>query len=198
MPPKCFWLSFSLICGVSFASAQERTITLTTFSCTGSAEALAAQPELRSPDRQWTLENESNVCADGQSVLWIRSARGDKRRIRQFSGSIQAQWAPDSRAFFLNVRESSDNDTSYVIEPNTLQTSDLKKVLVALHPASDQFTRAGHSYLSASCWLNSRELLVRLNGHFDFPVVVFDRSYRVNLNGSGTQITDDSFVGCPR
>jgi len=43
----------------------------------------------------------------------------------------------------------------------------MAKVILAGDPNAAQFLNAGHSYLEAKQWLNSRELLLNLKGHND-------------------------------
>ncbi len=71
-----------------------------------------------------------------------------------------------------------------------LQATDLAKLLVAGDPGAAQFLGVGHSYLQAKHWVNSRELLVVLYGHFDEPPQGgFTLQYWVALDGNVHKIS---------
>jgi len=60
----------------------------------------------------------------------------------------------------------------------------MAKVVLAGDPSAAQFLNAGHSYLEAKRWLNSRELLLTLKGHNDgTPSRGFNLKYRVSVSG---------------
>ncbi len=143
-----------------------------------------AVSRIPSPDGKWTLIFECpNDCSERK--LWIEENTSHRRKlVKEYDRSLSISWAPDSRLFFVNDASGSTETLCYVYEPATLKETDLAKVVVAGDPKAAQFLNAGHSYLSAKRWINSRELLVVLYGHSDEPPLRgFTLQYRVNLNG---------------
>ena len=145
----------------------------------------AALSRIPSPDGKWTLIFECpNECSERK--LWIENNISHTRRlIKEYDRSLSISWAPNSRLFFVNDASGSTETLCYIYEAVTLKETDLSKVLVAGDPKAEQFLGAGHSYLNAKRWINSRELLVVLYGHSDKPPLRgFTLQYRVNLNGN--------------
>ncbi len=84
----------------------------------------------------------------------------------------------------MNDAFASNEALSYVYDPITLKATDLAKLLVAGDPGAADFLHAGHSYLRARRWVNSRQLILVLYGHFDEPPLGgFTLQYRVDLSG---------------
>ncbi len=62
--------------------------------------------------------------------------------------------------------------------------TDITTILVAADPDAKRFMHAGHSYVQAIEWADSRELIVVLFGHFDDPPLGgFTIRYRIGMNG---------------
>lgn len=143
-----------------------------------------------SPNGMWTLVFECpNDCSERRLSI-EDSASHTRRLVGKYERSLSISWAPDSQLFFVNDSYGSNGALSYVHDPVTLKTTDLAEVLVAGDPDAAQFLKAGHSYLEAKRWLNSRELLVVLYGHFDEPPPRgFSLQYRVDLDGSVHKIS---------
>jgi hypothetical protein len=60
----------------------------------------------------------------------------------------------------------------------------MAEVILAKSADVKRFLNAGHSYVQATRWVDSRELIVVLFGHFDDPPIGgFTLRYRVELNG---------------
>jgi len=145
--------------------------------------------DLSSPDQQWTL-----LSRDYRLLI-----QNNKTRNRQFlrlrtgvlecvsllgnsCGGIQVGWSPDSGSFFLNDEQASDRTAAYVFTPATGQAMNLVDLLSRSDPQLVRWLRAGHSYVYAQRWLNPKELLVNVAGHFDEPAVKeFEIQYRVNV-----------------
>ncbi|MBZ5597380.1 MAG: hypothetical protein LAN83_03575 [Acidobacteriia bacterium] len=113
--------------------------------------------------------------------------------MNEYERSSGVSWAPDSRRFFVNDDFGSNGSLSYVIDPSTLKTVDLSKMITDNDADAKQFLKAGHSYLRAKHWLNSHELLVVLFGHFDEgPAHGFTIQYRVDLNAGARKLSQRS------
>src|SRR6266446_4185808 len=146
--------------------------------------SLAAVTRIPSPNGKWTLIFECpNDCSERK--LWIEEKASHTRKlVKEYDRSLSISWAPDSGLFFVNDASGSTDPLSYVYDPATLKPTDLAKLLVAGDPGAAQFLGVGHSYLQARRWVNSRELLVVLYGHFDEPPLGgFTLQYRVALDG---------------
>jgi hypothetical protein len=80
-----------------------------------------------------------------------------------------------------------------VYEAASLKETDLAKSVLAGDPDASEFLDAGHSYLRAKRWLNTRELLVVLTGHNDgLPPGAFTLRYRVDLRGKVRKLSQRS------
>jgi len=150
-----------------------------------------------SPNRHWTLIFE---CPDysKERKLWIVGNGSHARRlVKEYERSLAIAWSPDSERFFVNANYGSNGSESYVIEPASLNRTDLGAIIVDNDAKATQFLRAGHSYVNARQWLNSHELVVVLFGHFDEPPprpipASFTLEYRVDLSGSARRISQRS------
>ena len=143
-----------------------------------------AVSRIPSPDGKWTLIFECpNDCSERK--LWIeRNASRTRKLIKEYERSLSISWSPDSRLFFVNDASGSTATLCYVYDPVTLKETDLAKVVLAGDPTAARFLNAAHSYLEAKRWLNSRQLLLILEGHNDgSPPRGFNLKYRVDLSG---------------
>lgn len=137
-----------------------------------------------SPDRKWTLIFDCpNDCSE--RTLWLEDASSHtKRLVNEYKRNLAVSWAPDGRFFFVNDDSGSTDARCYVYNAASLGEADVAKLLLTQEPDADQFLNSGHSYLRATRWLNSHELLVVLTGHNDgAPPFSFTLRYRVDLSG---------------
>jgi hypothetical protein len=144
-----------------------------------------------SPDRLWMLvfefrASEKPLSGDGPTgedevrKLWIkRKGSSDRTLVRDFERSLDISWSPDSRYFFVNDASGSTDTQGYLYDPVTLKATALADVVTAADPNANKYLSAGHSYLEANRWINSRELAVTLWGHFDEERIGFEIKYRV-------------------
>jgi hypothetical protein len=143
-----------------------------------------ALSRIPSPNGKWTLVFECPRNCSERRLSVEDSASHTRRLVGEYERSLSVSWAPDSRSFFVDDAYASNEALSYVYDPVKLKATDLAKLLVAGDPGAAQFFGVGHSYLHARRWLNSRELLVVLYGHFDEPPLRgFTLQYRVALDG---------------
>ena len=144
----------------------------------------AAVTRIPSPDGKWTLIFECpNDCSERK--LWIEeNASHSRKLVKAYERSLVVSWAPDSRLFFVDDASGSTETRCYLYEPATLKETELAKVVLAGDPDAALFLNSGHSYLEAKRWINSRELLVVLEGHNDgSPPGSFTLRYRIDLSG---------------
>ncbi|MFZ0980078.1 MAG: hypothetical protein WAN23_11825 [Candidatus Acidiferrales bacterium] len=143
-----------------------------------------ALTRIPSPHGMWTLVFECpNDCSERK--LWLESNASRARKlVGSYDRSLSVSWAPDGRSFFVDDEYGSNGTLSYVYDPITLKATDLATLIAANDAQETQFLKAGHSYLRATRWLSSHELLVVLYGHFDEgPPRGFTIQYRVDLKG---------------
>ena len=143
-----------------------------------------------SPDGKWILVFECpNDCKERK--LWIEEAASHKRRpIKDYDRNLDVSWAPNGQFFFVNDNSASTNARCYVYDATTLNEMNLEKVILTGDSGASVFLNAGHSYLRAKHWINSRALLLILDGHNDgaFPRG-FTLRYRLDLNGKVEKIS---------
>jgi len=152
-----------------------------------------------SPDGKWILTFECpHECS--QRKLWIEDNGVHTRRlIKDYERSLSVSWAPDSRHFFVNDAWGSNGETCSVYEPATLNGIDMAEVILAKSADVKRFLHAGHSYVQATRWVDSHELIVVLFGHFDDPPLGgFTLRYRVELNGNVHKLSQKQSEDEPR
>jgi hypothetical protein len=183
--PSLTFFFFPAFAGAGQARVRPRVVTL----------PQGAVTHISSPDRQWMLIFEflaagkplSDRCPTGDDEvrkLWIkRKGSSDRRLVHDFERSLDISWSPDSRHFFVNDASGSTDTQGYLYDPVTLKATALADLVIAADPNAEKYLGAGHSYLEANRWINSRELAVTLWGHFDEERIGFEIRYRVDLNG---------------
>jgi hypothetical protein len=150
-----------------------------------------------SPDRRWTLIFE---CPDNcrERKLWVEGNTSHARKlVNEYDRSLAIGWAPDSRRFFVNDDYGSNGSHSCVIDPASLNATDLGTIIVNNDAEAAQFLKSGHSYVRAKRWLDSHKLLVVVFGHFDDPTPLhvpesFTIKYEVDLNGGARKVSQHS------
>lgn len=150
----------------------------------------SARTRVTSPDRKWTLVFECpNDCADKK--LWLEDTTSHTRRlVNIYERHLAVSWAPDSRHFFVDDAYASNEAFCFVYDPYTFKMTDLSKLITRDDPSSTEFFDAGHDYLAAKRWLNSHQLLVVLDGHFDQPPSRgFILHYLVDLSGKTKRLS---------
>jgi len=156
-----------------------------------------AVTRIPSPNRRWTLIFECPDYSKGRKLWIIENGSHARRLVKEYERSLAIAWAPDSERFFVDDDYGSNGSDSYVIEPTSLNTTDLGAVIVDSDAKAAQLLKAGHSYVRAKRWLNSHELIVVLFGHFDDsppPNVPgsFTVRYQVDLKGGVRRISKRS------
>src|SRR5438132_807156 len=82
-----------------------------------------------SPDEKWILVFECpNNCSERK--LWVEQ-RGmpGRRLVSEYERSLAISWAPNGSLFFVNDAYASNEAPCYVVDPITLKTTDLAKVI---------------------------------------------------------------------
>ena len=142
------------------------------------------------PVHLWSPDHQSMLVADalplnyvGEKYVWLEGADGRNRRlVKQYGRSLSLGWAPDSNTFFVNDAWASDREDCEIVDPRSLKTIDVAKLL-ADKPDDLRYLVAGHRYIVAERWIDSKTLLVKLYGHFnDPPAASFHLTYSVSLD----------------
>lgn len=110
---------------------------------------------------------------DQVAQLWLEDIRTRRRRL-VLTATVQTltvAWSPDSAAFIVNDRETSDLEFAYVYDSKTLDRLDLRGRILVTDPKAVRFVpgvkTAPHSYFHAIRWLDSRQVELQLHGHTD-------------------------------
>jgi hypothetical protein len=145
---------------------------------------------LVSPDNQWTLANGCHGCPAGR-VLWLASNADHHRRIvRKYEHTALAGWAPDSNSFFLNDEPENGSGRAYVVEVETLKTTEIEKLIVAADSDAPKFLRATRAAIAVEHWLADDELSAVLTGRYEQPSPTeFEIRYHVKLSGAVCRIS---------
>ena len=138
-------------------------------------------------DRKWTLIFEISDVYKTQK-LWIqRNGSSERTPVRDFERSLDISWSPDSHHFFVNDASGSTETLCYVYEPVTLKVTDVAQLVAKASPKGAKYLGAHHSYLNAKRWVNSHQVIVKLEAYFDESppnTPGFSGTYLVDLNGS--------------
>jgi hypothetical protein len=152
---------------------------------------------------------------DRAAQLWLEDTRTHRRWL-VLTATVQTltvAWSPDSAAFIVNDRATSDLESAYLYDGKTLVRLDLRRRILAVDPQAVRFlpgvNTAPHSYLHAIRWLDSRQVEVQLHGHTDgiqngetfLPGECFDLRYRVTRDGVVQKLSErvsaiDGRKGC--
>ena len=144
----------------------------------------AGPVHLWSPDHQWMLVADALPLDHvGEKHVWLEAADGRNRRlVKRYTRSLSLGWAPDSSTFFVNDGWASDREDCEIVDPVSLKSIDVA-TLLADKPEAQRYLDAGHRYLAAEHWIDSKTLLVKLYGHFDDPPAAsFHLTYSVSLD----------------
>jgi len=145
---------------------------------------------LPSPDNLWTLSSGCETCPAGHALWLVSNGDHHRRLVRRYDGTLRVGWSPDGDKFFLNQEESADKANAYVIDPSSLKTTELGKIIAAGDPESVKYLAATHSRVSARAWLDPNALLVDVTGHLDQPPLdQFEVRFQVHLDGAVTRLS---------
>ncbi len=136
-----------------------------------------------SPNKVWTLIFECPDYSQPRTLSIERIGTKDRKEVKHYERSVDVGWSPNSRLFFVNDNFGSNGASAYVYDPLTLKETDLAELILAKYHDADDYVGAGHSYLRVKRWMNSHQLTVTLNGHFDDPPPArgFAMAYRVDV-----------------
>ena len=140
---------------------------------------------LPSPDGAHTLYGVE--FQDGKNdgpQLWIRdSSTGASKLLLTLGGTMQAFWSPDGKAFSVNDHWTSDRESAYMYDTETLKRQNVGEDILAADPESRHFANA-HAYFQIERWDGPAHAFVRFQGHTDeAPVRCFEFQYRVSRTG---------------
>ena len=159
-----------------------------------------------------------------KSKLWLDN---NETRTKRLVGPYTVQtvslvWAPDSRHFVVNDRETSTESVAYLFDTETLKRTDLREQLIVAFPASRQFLVSSrpnsqrgtvshgrevlHSYVDVRRWIDSEHVELELHGSFGgrfrhnnpdqhlYSGGCFDIRYRMALDGSVQETSRNSNI----
>jgi hypothetical protein len=169
---------------------------------------------MRSPDGRYALWGDYP-----HSQLWIENtATKSDRLVGAYTvQTISLAWAPDSRRFIVNDRETSSESDAFLFDTETLQRIDLRQQLLARFPEVAHFLLSGqpaarraqvsherdvmHSYVDARRWIDARHLELQVHGNFAgrfrddnpderlYPAGCFDLRFLLGLDGSVQELS---------
>jgi len=139
---------------------------------------------LSSPDGEHTLYGVPGKNGTAGAELWIKdNSTGEGELLLTSGGTMQAFWSPDGKAFSVNVHWTSDRDSAYIYDTQTLKRQDVGEDILAADPESRHFTKA-HAYFNVQRWDGPVHVFVRFYGHTDqTPAQCFEFRYRVSRTG---------------
>lgn len=145
---------------------------------------------LVSPDNQWTLANGCHGCPAGR-VLWLANNADHHRRIvRKYEHTVSAGWSSDSSSFFLNDEADSGSIRAYVVEAESLKTTEIEKLIVAADSEAPKLLHANRPAIAVERWRGPAELIAALTGRYDQPSpTAFEIRYDVKLSGAVRRIS---------
>lgn len=145
---------------------------------------------LASPDNQWTLANGCHGCPAGR-VLWLANNADHHRHIvRKYEHTISAGWSSDSSSFFLNDEAENGSIRAYVVEAESLKTTEIERLIVAADSDAPKFLRANRAAIAVERWRAPAELIAALTGRYEQPSpTAFEIRYDVKLSGAVRRIS---------
>jgi dipeptidyl aminopeptidase/acylaminoacyl peptidase len=148
--------------------------------------------KLASPDGSRILYGVETTGSIRQTPeLWIEDTRnGHQTRLLSISGTLEAEWSPNSSAFAVNDHRASDSADAYIYDAATLKRTDVADLIRTADHGTERFTNA-HAYFVVDRWEGTEQVLVRFHGHTDdAPVVCFDLRYRVSRAGAVQKLSE--------
>ena len=126
--------------------------------------------ETRSPDGRYAIRNvDDEEAQPPHSLTLIDSSSGKQYKIRDYGRHVEVLWSPASDAFIVNDFEGSDS-TRPILYPLPWRDEEidlLKELTDFLRTRGEEklVLQNDHVYLSVNRWLNSREVLCRLEAY---------------------------------
>lgn len=140
---------------------------------------------LVSPDHQWLLYGVPyQPAASHGPELWLENLRTHRRqKVLDIPDTLRAGWFPDSAQFWVEDHTASDRTQTYIYNPATLQSLDIRKAVLSADPSIRPLDD-GHRYYNVEK-AGTQTLLINFRGHTDEPpVTCFDAHYRVTRAGA--------------
>jgi hypothetical protein len=136
------------------------------------------------PTKRLPSPHGSMVLYENDLQLWIEDTHTHRRsKLFDVPSTLTAAWSPDGAAFYVDNRDGSDEELSYIYDAATLQRIDIAARIQAEDPESRPFSN-GHAYFEIERWEGNQEIAVRFFGHTDEPPVTrFDFRYRISRTG---------------
>jgi len=143
----------------------------------------------RSPNGKYVIKNVDSDGAEPAHVLFLIDTKGgSKVRLRSYDRHVDILWSPLSKAFVINDYEGSDSARAFLYSlPWVGGSVDLlKKLTVYLRGRHKEniILKNDHVYLSVRRWVNSEEVLCRLEAYGEASPggAGFTAYYTYNIN----------------
>jgi dipeptidyl aminopeptidase/acylaminoacyl peptidase len=134
------------------------------------AQFPGTKSETKSPDGRYAIQNRDSENTDPAHVLFLLDkTNGSKTLIHPYGRSVDILWSPKSDAFVINDHEGSNSARPllYSLPWNDTKIDLLESLTVFLRGRHQENVVVGndHVYLLARRWINSTEILCRLEGY---------------------------------
>jgi hypothetical protein len=129
-----------------------------------------SESEAKSPNHQYIIQNLDYEKMEPAHVLVLLDTRsGSKTKIHSYDRHVDILWSPRSDAFVINDYEGSDSARPilYSLPWNGKKTDLLETLTVFLRRRHEEslVLKNDHVYFSVRRWINSHELLCRLEAY---------------------------------
>lgn len=125
--------------------------------------------EVRSPDARYSVRNVLYDQARSAYLVLIDKKSGKQHKVRDYARHVEVLWSPASDAFVVNDFEGSDSTRPILYSvPWTGKDIDLlQKLTDFLRAQRKEKIVLGndHVYLTVQRWINSEELLCKLEAY---------------------------------
>ena len=160
-----------------------------------------------SPDKRYELSCKIIKAPPGEDeyapwyqLVFGETKGGTKRTVKDFVGTAEVLWAPDSQHYAVTYWWGSDiafvriySSTARITEIDPYEI--IKRVLGKL----PQVENENHVYSEVIKWLDSNRFLLKISGHWDRPPAVpFEYHFVVWLAGDARLAKPNETVKKPR
>lgn len=129
-----------------------------------------AESEAKSPNHQYIIQNLDYEKTEPAHILVLFDTKsGSKTKIHSYDRHVDILWSPRSDAFVINDYEDSDSARPilYSLPWDDKKTDLLETLVVFLRGRQEEnlVLKNDHVYFSVRRWINSHELLCRLEAY---------------------------------
>jgi hypothetical protein len=148
------------------------SLAIATYSNAQAVHFPGPESDARSPDRRYVIQNlDSNGTEPAHTLFLLDMRNGSKTNIHSYDRHVDILWSPQSDGFVINDYEASDSARPllYSLPWGGANIDLLEKLTTFLRGQHQEqlVIQNDHVYLSVRRWINSRELLCRLEAYGD-------------------------------